>query len=111
MAKKEHKGRTGVVYSTNEEFNYSYDGEAEIETLPADKQKLKVILDNKGRAGKTVSVVTGFVGTTADLEELGKKMKNKLGVGGSVKDGEILIQGDFKTRIVSLLTDMGYKVK
>jgi translation initiation factor 1 len=111
MAKKEHKGRTGVVYSTNEEFNYSYEGEPEMETLSVDKQKLKVILDNKGRAGKTVSVVTGFVGTTTDLEDLGKKLKNKLGVGGTVKDGEVLIQGDFKTRIVSLLTEMGYKVK
>ncbi|MGN6646604.1 MAG: translation initiation factor [Cytophaga sp.] len=111
MAKKEHKGRTGVVYSTNDEFNYSYEEVPEMETLPADKQKLKVILDSKGRAGKTVSVVTGFVGTTADLEDLGKKLKNKLGVGGSVKDGEVLIQGDFKARIVSLLTEMGYKVK
>lgn len=111
MAKKEHKGRTGVVYSTSDEFNYSYEGDAEAETLPADKQKLKVLLDSKGRAGKTVTVITGFVGTTADLEELGKKMKNKLGVGGAVKDGEVLIQGDFKVRIVSLLNDLGFKVK
>lgn len=111
MAKKEHKGRTGVVYSTEESFNYTYEGEAEAETLPADKQKLKVLLDSKGRAGKTVTVITGFVGSTADLEDLGKKMKNKLGVGGSVKDGEVLIQGDFRTRIVPLLNEMGYKVK
>jgi translation initiation factor 1 len=111
MAKKEHKGRTGVVYSTSEEFNYMYEGEAEAETLPADKQKLKVILDSKGRAGKTVTVVTGFVGTTVDLEDLGKKLKNKLGVGGSVKDGEVLIQGDFRARLVPLLNEMGYKVK
>jgi translation initiation factor 1 len=111
MAKKEHKGRTGVVYSTSDEFNYSYDGEAEAETLSPDKQKLKVVLDSKGRAGKTVSVVTGFVGSTADLEELGKKLKNKLGVGGSVKESEILIQGDFRVRMVALLNEMGYKVK
>ena len=111
MAKKEHKGRTGVVYSTSEEFNYSYDGESEAETLPADKQKLKVLLDSKGRAGKTVTVVTGFVGTAADLEDLGKKLKNKLGVGGSVKDGEVLIKGDFRARLVPLLNEMGYKVK
>ena len=111
MAKKEHKGRSGVVYSTSEEFNYSYEGESEVETLPADKQKLKVLLDSKGRAGKTVTVVTGFVGTTADLEDLGKKLKNKLGVGGSVKDGEVLIQGDFRARLVPLLNEMGYKVK
>jgi translation initiation factor 1 len=111
MAKKEHKGRTGVVYSTSGEFNYSYEGEAEAETLPSDKQKLKVLLDSKGRAGKTVTVVTGFVGTTADLEDLGKKLKNKLGVGGSVKDGEVLIQGDFRARLVPLLNEMGYKVK
>ncbi len=111
MAKKEHKGRTGVVYSTSDEFNYSYDGEAEAETLTSDKQKLKVLLDSKGRAGKTVSVVTGFVGTTADLEELGKKLKNKLGVGGSVKEGEVLIQGDFRVRMMALLNEMGYKVK
>ena len=111
MAKKEHKGRSGVVYSTSDDFNYSYDGEADPETLPADKQKLKVLLDSKGRAGKTVTVVTGFVGQTADLEDLGKKLKNKLGVGGSLKDGEVLIQGDFKARIVPLLNEMGYKVK
>ena len=111
MAKKEHKGRTGVVYSTSDEFNYSYEGEAESETLPSDKQKLKVLLDSKGRAGKTVTVVTGFIGKTSDLEDLGKKLKNKLGVGGSVKEGEILIQGDFRTRIVPLLNEMGFKVK
>lgn len=111
MAKKEHKGRTGVVYSTSDDFNYSYEGETDPETLPADKQKLKVLLDSKGRAGKTVTVITGFVGQTADLEDLGKKLKNKLGVGGSVKDGEVLIQGDFKARIVPLLNELGYKVK
>ncbi|HSY60236.1 MAG TPA: translation initiation factor [Cytophaga sp.] len=111
MAKKEHKGRTGVVYSTSGEFNYSYEGEEETETLPVDKQKLKVVLDNKGRAGKTVTAVTGFIGKTADLEDLGRKLKNKLGVGGSVKDGEVLIQGDFRTRLIPLLNEMGYKVK
>ncbi|WP_299250300.1 translation initiation factor [uncultured Cytophaga sp.] len=111
MAKKEHKGRTGVVYSTSEEFNYSYEGEAEADTLAAENQKLKVVLDSKRRAGKTVTVVSGFIGTTVDLEELGKKLKNKLGVGGSAKDGEILIQGDFKVRIIALLTELKYKVK
>jgi len=111
MAKKEHKGRSGVVYSTSEDFNYSYEGETEQETLPADKLKLKVLLVSKGRAGKAVTVVSGFVGQTVDLEDLGKKLKNKLGVGGSVKDGEVLIQGDFKARIIPLLNEMGYKVK
>ena len=111
MTKKEHKGREGVVFSTNPDFNYDYKDENEAETLPADKQKLKVQLDSKGRAGKTVTVVSGFTGTTSDLEELGKKMKNKLGVGGSVKDREILIQGDFKVRAVALLNELGYKVK
>jgi translation initiation factor 1 len=111
MAKKEHKGRSGVVYSTSDEFNYSYESEGELDTLPIDKQRLKVQLDSKGRAGKTVSVVSGFVGITADLEDLSKKLKNKLGVGGSVKEGEILIQGDFKMRIVALLNEFGYKVK
>lgn len=111
MAKKEHKGRTGVVYSTSEEFNYSYEGEAEADTLAAENQKLKVVLDSKRRAGKTVTVMSGFIGTTVDLEELGKKLKNKLGVGGSAKDGEILIQGDFKVRIIALLTELKYKVK
>jgi translation initiation factor 1 len=111
MAKNQHKGRTGVVYSTSDEFNYQYAGETEAETLQSDKQRLKVMLDNKGRAGKVVTAVSGFVGKISDLEDLGKKIKNKLGVGGSVKDGEILIQGDFRVRIVTFLTELGYKAK
>lgn len=111
MAKNQHKGRSGVVYSTSEDFQYQYQDETAVETLPADKQKLKVTLDSKGRAGKTVTVVSGFVGKSEDLEDLGKKLKNKLGIGGSVKDGEVLLQGDFRTRLVPVLNEMGYKVK
>ena len=111
MAKNQHKGRSGVVYSTSDDFNYQYEGDEAAETLPPDKQKLKVLLDSKGRAGKTVTVVSGFVGKAEDLEDLGKKLKNKLGVGGSVKDGEVLLQGDFRVRLVPLLNELGYKAK
>lgn len=111
MAKNNFKNRDGVVYSTNQEFDYQYNQEEELETLPIDKQKLLVKRDAKGRGGKVVTLITGFVGSSADLESLAKQVKNKMGVGGSAKDHEIIIQGDFRERVVKVLTDLGYKAK
>ena len=112
MAKKnDWKNREGVVYSTASDFDYNYKHDVEATTLPPQQQQLKVMLDKSGRAGKQVTLVTGFIGTAADLETLGKNLKNKCGTGGSVKDGEIIIQGDFRDRVVQLLVKDGYKAK
>ena len=102
------KERLGVVYSTNPNFQYESTEEEELETLPKNQQKLRISMEKKGRGGKTVTLVRGFIGTEDDLKELGKLLKTKCGVGGSVKDEEIIIQGDFKQRIINLLKAEGY---
>jgi translation initiation factor 1 len=113
MAKKNNdwKKRDGVVYSTSNEFEYNHGDEDDSETLPAAQQKLKVLLDKKSRAGKQVTLIEGFVGSEDDLKELGKLLKNKCGVGGSVKDGEILIQGEHRDKVVQVLLQAGYGAK
>lgn len=111
MADNDWKKRLGVVFSTNPDFNYEEEVEVEQETLEPSKQNLIVSIDRKGRAGKQVTLVTGFLGTSEDLAELGKKLKVKCGVGGTAKDGEIAIQGDFRDRVTALLKEMGYKAK
>lgn len=112
MSKKnDWKNRDGVVFSTNSNYQFDYKQDNEQTTLPPQQQNLKVLLDKNGRAGKQVTLVTGFVGKTADLEVLTKLLKTKCGVGGSAKEGEILIQGDARTKIAELLMKEGYKVK
>ena len=111
MADNDWKKRLGVVFSTNPDFAYEEDAPQEQATLAPDKQSLIVSIDRKGRGGKQVTLVTGFVGTADDLAELGRTLKVKCGVGGSAKDGEIAIQGDFRDRVVALLKEMGYKAK
>lgn len=100
-----------MVYSTNKEFDYSNESNEDSDTLPPQQQDLRVQLDRKKRKGKAVTLITGFEGSDADLKALGKTLKSKCGVGGTTKDGEILIQGDFVLRIMDLLKEMNYKVK
>ncbi len=108
---KDWKDRLGMVYSTNPDYQYEYNQEEDDETLEPSKQNLKVQRDKKQRKGKTVTLITGYIGKEEDLKELGKELKSKCGVGGSVKEGEIIIQGDFVERVITLLNEMGYKVK
>lgn len=102
------KNRLGVLYSTNPDFAYTTDEAPEDTTLPPAQQKLRLSLSKKQRGGKEVSLVTGFVGTTADLEALGKLLRQRCGVGGSAKDGEILVQGDQREKLRKILLDLGY---
>ena len=108
MANNDWKSRLGMVYSTNPDFQFEQEEVYEEETPAPKDQKLVVTIDKKGRGGKTVTLIRGFIGTEDDLKDLGKLLKTKCGVGGSVKDEEIIIQGDFKQRIIDLLKAEGY---
>lgn len=105
------KSRLGVVYSTNPDFKYQTESESAEETLPPGKQRLIVGIDRRNRGGKQVTLVSGFVGTPDDLKELGRTLKTRLGVGGSAKDGEITVQGDFRDKVVAILQELGYNAK
>ncbi len=105
---KNKKNRSGIVFSTNPDFEYSYEEDQEQEELPANQQKLRVMIDRKQRKGKEVTLVTGFVGPEDSLKDLGKLLKSKCGVGGSVKDGEIIIQGNQRDKVVELLLKEGF---
>ncbi len=112
MSKKnDWKKRDGVVYSTESNFEFAYKQNEEVNSLPPQQQNLKVLLDKSMRAGKQVTLVTGFVGTPNDLDVLGKLLKTKCGVGGSVKDGEVIIQGDLRDKLIQILHKEGYKAK
>ena len=109
MSKK--KNLTGVVYSTNPDFEYQYEEDEITETLPPQRQTLKIQLDKKQRAGKQVTLVSNFIGTEEDLTALCKELKAKCGVGGSCKSDEILLQGDHRDKITQYLQSKGYKTK
>ena len=108
---KNKKKRIDVVYSTNPDFDFDHEEDFEEETLKPDEQLLYVSIDRKQRGGKEVTLVEGFVGAQEDLKDLGKFLKSKCGVGGTAKDGDIIIQGKFKDKVTSLLEREGYKVK
>ena len=110
MSKKK-KNRVDVVYSTNPDYSYEHDEDQEMDTLSPNEQLLYVSLDKKNRSGKAVSLIEGFVGSKDDLKTLSKSLKQACGVGGNEKDGNILIQGDHRNKVVDLLEKAGYKVK
>ena len=109
MNKKNKPDNRGFVYSTNPDFNFDHPNEGALETLIPEQQKLKIKLDTKHRAGKVVTLVEGFKGTEDDLVELGKKLKNYCGTGGSAKDREIIVQGDQREKVLQWLLKNGYK--
>ena len=108
MKKNNRKERLGVIYSTNPDYSYQYQDETKEDTLPKEKQAMRISLDKRNRGGKIVTLITGFRGTNEDLVALGKLLKVKCGVGGTAKDGEIIVQGDFRQKILEILTKEGY---
>lgn len=114
MAKKENndwKERLNIVYSTNPDYTYQKEEQEKQETLEPQKQTLRISIDRKKRKGKSVTLIEGFIGSDDDLKELAKTLKTRCGVGGSAKDGEIIIQGEFRQKVAELLTQSGYKTK
>ena len=111
MAQQDWKSRLGVVYSTNPDFKYETLQEQDADTLPPERQRLTVRIDRRRRAGKQVTLVEGFTGRSEDLAALARTLKTRCGVGGSASDGEILIQGDLRDKVVALLTSLGYNAK
>lgn len=113
MTKKNNdwKKRDGMVYSTSDDFEFQTESNNGQDSLAPNQQNLKVMLDRKARAGKKVTLIEGFVGNDIELADLGKLLKNKCGVGGSAKDGEILIQGDHRDKVVQILQSEGFKAK
>ncbi len=112
MKNNDWKDRLNIVYSTNPNFAYEAEKEEEQQmTLTPEKQNLRIQLDKRHRNGKAVTLISGFVGSEDELKKLEKALKTKCGVGGSAKNGEILIQGDFRDKLLQLLTDMGYRAK
>jgi len=105
------KNRKGVVYSTSTDFNYNYNNTSQQASLPPQDQLLYVSRDSKNRRGKEATLIENFTGTTDDLKDLAKTLKNACGVGGNAKDGYILLQGDHKTKVKEFLENKGYKVK
>ena len=103
------KKKLNIVYSTNPEFEYEKEETPQVDTLVNEKQLLRIKLETKQRRGKAVTLVTGFVGQEEDLNDLGKLLKTKCGVGGSVKDGEIIVQGDMRNKVLAILQKEGYK--
>ena len=108
MKKSDWKERLGITYSTNPDYSYQYQEETEESTLPAEKQLIRIALDKRNRGGKMVTLITGFRGTNEDLIALGKMLKVKCGVGGSAKESEIIVQGDFRQKILEILIKEGY---
>lgn len=109
MKKKKSESNLGLVYSTDPNFQLNRDGSPAAETLPPAEQDLRVVLSSKHRGGKTVTLIEGFIGKEADLEDLGKKLKSHCGTGGSAKDGEIIVQGDHREKVMQWLLKNGYK--
>lgn len=108
MKDNDWKKRLNIVYSTNPDYHYQGDDTEEETTLPKEKQLLRISLDKRNRKGKAVTLITGFTGTNDDLETLGKLLKTKCGVGGSAKDGEIIVQGDHRQKVLEILQKEGY---
>ncbi|MCE5179281.1 MAG: translation initiation factor [Porphyromonadaceae bacterium] len=102
------KKRLDIVYSTNPDYHYNKDNEEVTDTIPKEKQPLRISLDKRNRKGKAVTLITGFSGTDDDLQELGKMLKMKCGVGGSAKEGEIIVQGDHRAKVLDILQKEGY---
>lgn len=111
MAKKSKKSRVDVVYSTNKDFSYDFDEDADEETLEPSQQMLRIHVDRKSRGGKEVTLITNFIGNEDDMKDLGKLLKSKCGVGGTAKNGEIIIQGNHRDKICGILEGLGYKYK